>query len=123
MSPTDVLRRAKARIADPARWCQGALASDPMRGADESVAPTAPEACAWCALGAVCAEVGAEELSQTYGTVGGHAIMYLNAAAGEMYGRALPDFADVAELNDEESHATVMHMFDLAVALAEEVGS
>jgi hypothetical protein len=46
----DVLRRARALIADPARWTEGRLARD---AAGRSVKPNDPRATQWCVVGAI----------------------------------------------------------------------
>lgn len=49
-----VLRRARERIAHHNRWTQGTLAADVL---NHGVDPKSPEAAAWCALGAIHAEI------------------------------------------------------------------
>ena len=93
----DVLRRAKALIDTPEKWCQG------ERGNNE---------------GQLCAR-GAMLVATRGNTSGpyrltGPARKYLRRAAQE-----LGYFSEVY-LNDGRDHATVMRMFDRAIAAAEQ---
>lgn len=102
MTPTrsvvERLREARARIEDPANWCQGAFARD--RSGDP-VGSKSPVACQWCAEGALTVAGG-----------GFDAEVYLL--------RALPlRVNDVGGYNDHRTHATVLRLFDRAIALAE----
>ncbi len=47
-----VLKEARALIADPARWTTGCFAVD---AAGEPIGPRDDGACRWCALGAIAA--------------------------------------------------------------------
>lgn len=105
MTPAEILRAAKEKISDPARWCQGSSARNSLGypvNSDNS------RAAAWCAQGAVAA-AGDSALTV-------HAAMsFLNCAAGEL----MPGYHP-SGVNDLRGHADVMAMFDRAIALAEE---
>lgn len=108
MAPVEILRAARAQISHPANWCQfeDALSIEGM------VVPCHDEdACRWCSLGATAAVAGAicpEAEKKADG--------YLASAAHEM---GFTGNGAVADLNDNTDHATVMKMFDRAIALAE----
>lgn len=94
----NALCNAWARIADPEHWCQGVSA----RAANGTpVAPAAPEATRWCAVGAL-------QLGNT--------LAPLERAAEALYGDTT-----IAAINDEIGHAAVERVYALAVAM--EVGA
>jgi hypothetical protein len=52
MSTLEILVTARALLARPDGWCQGTYALNERK---YSVSPTDPEACSWCAWGALIA--------------------------------------------------------------------
>lgn len=92
MTPADVLRAAKARIADPTKWCQGHGRDGDRR----------------CAFMAVCEVESAS----------GKALDLLEAAALSL---GTPESLRHAATiyNDSHTHAEVMHLFDVAIGMAE----
>ena len=92
-----VLRRAKALIDTPEKWCQGARRNDEGQ---------------LCARGAMLVAT----LGNTSGPyrLTGPARKYLRLAAQEQ------GYFSEVYLNDGCDHATVMGMFDRAIALAEQ---
>jgi hypothetical protein len=105
------LREAKARIADPAHWCQGVLAQDAN---GEEIAPSSTKAVKWCASGS---------LDGFPGWWGAWRI--LEGVAHDMRIEAkLPkddDLCDTPLINDTFGHAKVMELYDRAIARAEEM--
>jgi len=102
----DILRAARAVIADPAHWTQGVLARD---AAGLKCQPNDPAAVCWCSVGALRR---ADDDSE----------------AGYEAGNILDDIADLAtgglgvtaEWNDTAtSHAQILAGFDEAIALAD----
>lgn len=95
----EILRAARARIADPKRWGRGWFAHD-ERGAARDYKD--PEAVNWCASGAICAEgVG------------------LQSDAYDALVRVLPKGYDkVCVFNDDYgvTHADVLALYDRAIA-------
>ena len=105
MTPVEILKAAKAKIEDPAHWCQGASARD-REGL--LVQPEDPGACRWCVIGAISVVTGCDyDLSLT-------AHGFLTCAANE-FGKPLAQ-----EVNDETDHPTTMRFMDRAIALAEQ---
>lgn len=100
MRVSEQLRAAKALIADPKNWTRGAFARSAF---DNVIGPETEGACKWCAVGAL----------YKVGDVHGRAGNLLWDAAAKI-GRGHP-----ALVNDELGHATVLRMFDLAIAKAE----
>ena len=105
MNAVEILKRAKRRIENPRHWCVGANGRDRQ---GKSVFPWSPDACRWCAYGAI----DAAELPHIR-----HALEYLDAAAFEVSGEI--EDARVDLVNDHFGHAAVMKMYDLAIAKAE----
>lgn len=101
MLAADLLRAARARIFDPERWTQGALARDAM---GNLIAETDSRAKCWCARGAYYAE---DPLSSHGGE------KFLNEAADEKG-------TFVERINDRGRHADVMDLYDRAIELAEQ---
>lgn len=92
----DVLRRAKALIADPEDWCQGyreGWDGDRWRR------------CAVGALGAAKADLG---------------LLCFNAPNRALCDAMPKTYYAVAEFNDASTHADVMALYDRAIAAAEE---
>jgi hypothetical protein len=90
MTTADKLRAARVLIENPERWCQGAFRSNGK----------------YCAKGALF-HVKADNFAHGF----------LRRAAQKTSGRIywLPE-----HLNDQTDHPTVLKMFDLAIAMAEE---
>lgn len=103
MKSSEVLRRAKARISDPTRWCCGHFARS---AAGVHTTSTDPRARSWCAIGAVLAESETVE----NGHLDSSAIRWLARVAGA---------ETVGSLNDRVGHAGVMNLFDEAIAASE----
>jgi hypothetical protein len=108
MTPAEILRAAKALIADPKRWTMGEYARDT---AGAFVSPTDPAACCFCAIGALARAAGRpvcdierEDLP---------AAGFLQEACRET-GAYFPH-----RVNDDGGHAAVMAMYDRAISLAE----
>jgi hypothetical protein len=96
---TELLQRARRRISDPGRWTQAFAARD------EFWCPCGPaedDARAWCAVGALRAEVA--DLGWPLTRIG-QAYTRLHEAAG-----AAPE-----DVNDGRDHAAVLAMFDAAI--------
>lgn len=106
MSTADILRRAKARIADPEHWCRWEFALDHL-GID--VESTSDTACAWCALGALAAENGVAINIATYQP----GERFIEAASMALHNEPM------AKVNDTMTHADVMAVYDRAIELAE----
>ena len=98
-----LLRKAKALIDTPEKWCQGVCARD-RNGV--GVLTDGGLAVSRCAMGAIWAVSRA-----------GRCDWFLHEAARQMFG------ADcAADVNDTTDHPTVMRMFDLAIEMAREEG-
>lgn len=107
---SDVLREAKALIAEPWRWCTMMSAVDADGGL---VDPRSEDAIRWCAIGAIARVAGicVEHASNRFPQI--------HSAAAVV----APDCGTNASiLNDRGNHADVMAMFDSAIALAEAAG-
>ena len=110
-----LLRRARARIADPEHWCQGQEALD----ADmQPVGPNDPAAVYWCALGALRAEfalVDREKFEQD----GSGELDLLNEYAADYAESVDADYATgrpcLTEVNDLGSHTAVLAVYDAAI--------
>jgi hypothetical protein len=99
----DVLREARALIADPDRWCQGYEAVDANGVFIDS---TAPQAVRWCALGALGRVANRRQLRSTE-------MLDVDEAldeASRLYGKT------VDHVNDEDGHAAVLRVYDAAIA-------
>ena len=97
----DLLRRARKRISTMDTWCQGTAAQD-CRG--NGVLSLHPDACRWCAIGAINAETANVNLRQ----LGEEA---LNAVCPRPYG--------AEGVNDLLGHAAVLKMYDNAIVAQE----
>lgn len=112
-SVAETLRAAKAKIADPEHWTQGALAR-PSRRSPLELDADAVGAGAWCAVGAIRAVDGIYELDAIdtlcVAIIGWHV-----TPIGRMYE------GDIIDFNDRRTtrHADVLRKFDEAIALAE----
>ncbi len=99
----DILKAARARIADPKRWTQGAAGRD--RRGYRTEGRGMRRAVQWCALGAVDAEAAGD---------GG---MYDNA--WDALDAASPFRCGALLVNDELGHEATIAMFDRAIAKLE----
>ena len=97
-----LLRKAKALIDTPEKWCQGAMALD--RLGRVCFDPMGSYVVRRCAIGAAATIDGCGWSRP------------LKAAAKEM------GYRDPGDLNDRTDHLTVMRMFDRAIELAREEG-
>jgi hypothetical protein len=105
VTPLEVLKAARKRIEKPEAWTTGSLART-FLGFD--VGEQHPDACCWCAIGAVysvpAVVLGARDI------------------AHEAMERALPPGFDAVErFNDNRytTHADVLALFDRAIASLE----
>lgn len=100
MKTSEKLRAAKAKIADPANWCQLTFAMDAN---GEPCDPRSGEAVQWCAIGAIDSfnwfDLSPED--------------YLRRASLELFG------AVVGAANDCLGHSAVMRVYDRAIEMAE----
>lgn len=128
MTPAQLLRRARARIEDPARWTRGSYAK---RIADDGslmlCRPNDGRATCWCAQGAVFCEANEssfDEVGRADATRRALAALRTIAVQRgyESFGHPLGAvFAlnDDAGMSDMQAHAAVLRMYDRAIALAE----
>ena len=107
--PAEVLKSARARIEDPARWTNIAAARDQNRS---PVEPTDPKAVSWCGLGSLELEIHHEELAgnspEDYHVC--HSL--LSRAAERLYGRD-----SLADVNDQEGHRAALNLIDAALQM------
>lgn len=123
-TPLEILRRARERISDPNRWCQGSLG---RFGTDSHCCPcTANDSRAqsWCAIGAILRETRQDSYCIYADTIS--AIRFLREASG-----VKDNFSDTVSndsifmINDnalqpkEVVHNNVLDMYDKAISLAE----
>lgn len=106
MTPIEVLRQARALIADPSHWCQLGYAKN-KRG--RNVGARSPLAVQWCAFGAGLHVAGNDA----------HAWFVAQAALNEAARVLYPKTPDAAGVNDLVGHAAVMSCFDHAIATRE----
>ena len=120
MTPQEILIAARAKIADEANWCKGALARD-INGDDkpdshehsefifwEGLQGNDPMSCRWCALGAVQAVIGDDH------------IPYAVRSPLEKAARNLFQAKTIADLNDGLGHVAVMQCYDAAIKMVGE---
>jgi hypothetical protein len=102
MTTLDVLKAARERISDPARWTQGDYA---RLLNDEGCGGTHPEAVKWCAYGALS-------------VAGRPHIGPINAASDAIESLLADDgyCPDLVDFNDTHTHAEVLALFDAAIA-------
>jgi hypothetical protein len=97
----DLLRLARAKIADPQRWTMGTLARD-LRGT--CVNSSAADAVSFCAIGAL------------------HRVQFESQLATDEAERVLRQVAHAGSpehVNDTFGHTSVLMMYDEAIAFAE----
>jgi len=117
MTPIDILKAARDLIADPSRWAQGYFARTET---GESCASYCEKASCWCLWGAILKVCGFSAHTQTTPEVEA-ALGLLDRAARCLY----PDSWRInmpryfAVVNDDQDHAGVLALTDLAIELAE----
>ena len=99
----EILKAARARIEDPARWTYKAFAVDEYGGI---LAAWNEKAIRWCSWGAVIVESGSDATARA------DAVRALHAAANSL------GSTSAAEHNDR-GHEHALAMFDLAIAALE----
>lgn len=97
-----ILERARALIADERHWCSGHFARD---AGGLAVDPTERSAVRRCAMGALIA--AAHEITS-------HPALAHELAATSM--RPLVGATALTHINDDEGHAAVLKLIDLAIA-------
>lgn len=96
----EILRRARERLSDPARWTQGAYARD----ADGfTTAMYDDDAVCWCLVGAISKETNILNLPW-YGD-GEKAVNFLSKQVSTL----------VSEFNDTHTHGEVLALLDRAI--------
>lgn len=101
------LEAARELLSDPKRWCRGFYALDAKQN---SRSPIAPDACSWCAMGAVGNARGKDLLITPIPVLDRE---LMNFAARKLTHSRWRVAADV---NDFGTHEEVLEMFDLAIA-------
>ena len=107
MTPADIILQAGMLLADPARWCQGALARD-ARGV--SVGPTSRRAQQWCSAGVAyhVARVKPDRFDKHDIQTVGQALAAIDLAALTLYRMGHNS------VNDSLGYDAVMQMLRLA---------
>lgn len=111
MTPAALLKKAKALISDPNAWIRG------HAGTDKSGLPVRanhPDACRWCALGALWKAADYDTREAIYCEIV-DAEVCLESALGVSL------ITGIARYNDdpETTHTDVMSLYDRAIELAE----
>lgn len=104
MADAQILRAARALIADPLHWTTASMARD------ERGVPTYPRsrhAVCWCALGALAQQ----HYSLTTANAENEALC---VAALELFGTRA-----IGSINDRHGHAAVLAVYDAAIAKAD----
>jgi hypothetical protein len=104
MTTVEILKAARELISDKSKWTTDALSRDAANEPLES--GFASGAVCWCALGAI-------EFITNHVVSFTSPVSHLYEAAEAIVGQ-FP-----AHINDAYGHATVMRMYNLAIALAE----
>ena len=104
-SVVQVLREAKAKIAEPEAWARGRFAYSECGGA---VGPDNPQATCWCALGAAMAVACPAPALNA-------AAAALRQAVRKRWGMPVVRFND----HPDTTHEMVLSVYDDAIALAE----
>jgi len=102
----DLLREARALISDPDKWTQGTLARNAY---GSEVAHYSPDACKWCAVGAISRVAASNNASYETEMSAYSALVQAS--------RILFDSDAVGEVNDTHTHADVLALFDRAIEL------
>lgn len=115
MSVAQVLKDAKALIADESHWTQGTSARDKDGWPLSDNA--SPAAVCWCSIGALArvADTGPAAPFHLYPT----ARYYLNAAAAKAAAPGSHSGKSIVNFNDTHTHAEVMEVWNKAIQLAE----
>ena len=115
LTTREVLVRARDLIADPERWAQNDYA---RVAGGASAEPNDPDACQWCAIGAVL-HVQGKATWEEYDDDPRMAWSFLNACAlAAGYTKADDGKIPAVVLNDSSDHATVLKMFACAIEKA-----
>lgn len=104
MTPSEILRKAKALIDTPEKWVKGKFGASKN---DREIYPTAPQACRFCSLGAFI-RFGGDRTNE---------VNYLREAISQ--DSPFANDTVIANFNDTHTHAEVMAKWDEAIALAE----
>lgn len=103
LTTAEVLRLAKAKIADHSHWTTRVFA----RSAEATtVRPTDPKACQWCATGAVWA-------------IEGKSLPHYSALHALRCALPGKHSVSIEAFNDSAAHAEVLALFDKAIEIAE----
>ncbi len=103
----EILTAARALIAKPEAWTQGALAREaPLAGGQVGV--SSARATCWCAEGAVCVAI-ADLSDGAWGDAYNASVAALRAAMGDQ---------PVHIFNDANGHPAVLAAYDRAIASA-----
>lgn len=107
LTPLQTLKKARALISDPKRFCTGTFAADKHGG---PVSCMSPRAFMFCSEGACIRALGTNRLPT-------RALESLEAAATKMVTErdGISGKTAVWSLNDDLGHAAVLQMFDLAI--------
>lgn len=100
MKALTVLKRARAKLADPKRWTKGGFARDRE---DQLCEPSAPEACKWDIYGALVATAAERSVGEA------HRALVDQIPRGR--GRHLVVWND----SQRTDHADVLALFDRAI--------
>lgn len=103
MTTLEILKAAREKIADEKNWMQREFAQD---GNARGIEPTSPEACKWCALGAIRA------ICET------QSIWDAMDALRKGFPGGYRDYS-IAMFNDSHTHPEVLAVFDRAIAKLE----
>ena len=105
MTTVEILKAARAKIADEKHWTKGAEARDV---AGKSVSPQSRKAVCWCSLGALSASAMPYSFAA-----------YSFAALGFVQAIMNSQSKGVSRFNDSHTHAEVLAAWDAAIADAE----
>ena len=107
-TPLSILKAARERLSDPARWCQNVAARS---ATGRALAPTHKAAASWCILGAV--EACANEQGND-----GHSIGRVAALLYSEVKRLRGFGAQTSIYNDTSTHKEVLALLDAAIKTA-----
>lgn len=112
MDAVTILRRARKRVSDPGRWTQGQMARKPT---GTGVTAKNPEACRWCAVGAIRKAAPTERRSD-------RAHRLLSTASHELFGVGPIQVNDGRRGTGKDpravAHQATLLVFDRAIELA-----
>lgn len=116
MTPTlpDTLRRIRARIDTPEKWCKKFYAVDRD---GSSVSLDSPKACRWCLSGAIMAELPPRRIRPAVEDEL-RAWCYISLTLGDGKTESLASWQDLPET----THGDVMQLLDRCIARAEREG-